>query len=377
MSRRRGPLAPIFNPKKRYGQVHTGVAMGTTPAIDLVVADLAVQPVIDSPSLQVLEIVDTGPTLNNVNQVAVQSGIAYVISGTLPRVLTAIDVSNPAGMTTLGTLGSGIGQGTGIAVNGNYAYITDTAGALRVVDISNPASMTVVGTASANPGLVGAREVVYSAGLCYVACYNGAATTDRGLAVVDVSTPTAPSRIGGLSDSTWSEAFHLALSGSVVFLVTRATRAVRAIDVSTPSSPSLISSISTGGGGNLDGALDIIVVGNYAFVTAGGISRLTTIDVSSPASMSIVGGLTDGTNLDSCSNMVPIDANTLLVAAQQTSLANYRRLTRLDISSPTAPTVVQSILSTTLENLDDMAVEGDHAFVAASVTDALVSVVVV
>ena len=62
--------------------------------------------------------------------------------------LTAVDISDPASPSLAGTL-SGFNEPPGIAISGNYAFVTNYSGnSLTAVDISNPASPSLAGTLS-------------------------------------------------------------------------------------------------------------------------------------------------------------------------------------------------------------------------------------
>jgi DNA-binding beta-propeller fold protein YncE len=75
-----------------------------------------------------------------------------------------------------------------VAVAGNYAYVADMYGGLRVIDISDPQSPQEVGHYD-DPGHL-ALGVAVSGNAVYVA------DADSGLRVVDVSNPQSPQEIG-------------------------------------------------------------------------------------------------------------------------------------------------------------------------------------
>jgi len=74
--------------------------------------------------------------------VAVQGDYAYIGAG--PR-LVILDISTPSSPSVVGqtdVLPEVVG---GVAVDGDYAYVADGGGGLRIVDISDPASPTEAG----------------------------------------------------------------------------------------------------------------------------------------------------------------------------------------------------------------------------------------
>ena len=69
---------------------------------------------------------------------------------------------------------------------GDYAYIADWEGGLRIIDISNPAAPTEIGF-YATPGL--AQAVTVAGNHAYSADGNS------GLRIIDISNPSAPTEV--------------------------------------------------------------------------------------------------------------------------------------------------------------------------------------
>jgi hypothetical protein len=104
-------------------------------------------------------------------------GIAYVADVSTLQVL---DISTPANPVFVGSVPV---AAHGVAVSGNYAYVTGYE--LTVLDVSNPASPVEVGSV---PYYGGARPVVEQ-GFAYVADGNA-------LGIFDVTSPTSPILLG-------------------------------------------------------------------------------------------------------------------------------------------------------------------------------------
>ena len=161
------------------------------------------------------------------------------------------------------------GDASAVHVAGNYAYVTDMSGSLRVIDISDPSDPYEVGFCD-TPGC--AQEVYVSGSYAYVA--------DGILRVIDISDPSEPREVGSCD----TPAGGVYVSGEYAYVV--GSLAFSVIDISDPVNPSEVASIP---GGEV-----FHVVGNYAYV-AGLVpfhpgpdppiisSAFRVIDISNPA----------------------------------------------------------------------------------------------
>ncbi len=124
----------------------------------------------------------TSDALGTMEKVEVVGNLAYVagLSG-----LFILDVSDPRDPEMIGLFDTaGIGNGYGVDVVGDLAYLADGLGGLQIVDVSNPTSPTLRGSLTSAIYALNVRVV---GNLAYVA--------GRGLGVhiVDVTNPAAPS----------------------------------------------------------------------------------------------------------------------------------------------------------------------------------------
>lgn len=150
-------------------------------------------------------------------------------------------------------------------IQGSYAYI-GIGPRIVVWDVANPAQPVMVGQSSILPGVVRDVELVGN--------YVYAALGTAGVAILDISTPTTPTRTGDMV--TYGQAVGVAISGNYAY-VASVFDELRVFDISTPTAPTEV--------GSYDGfyvAEGLDVVGNYAYVAAGG-DGLQILDVSSPA----------------------------------------------------------------------------------------------
>jgi hypothetical protein len=278
---------------------------------------------------------------DNANSVASNGHFAYMSHGIKPgeeNGLQIIDVVNPEAPHVVGGLET-YAPASDVAIAGSYAYLTtylDSKGALEVIDVSQPGAPVIVSSITTP---LGARSVVVSGDHAYVTT---ADVEDGSLLIVDISDPAAAFTVGSqeLSAST-----GITVSGGYAYVATF-WEGVQVVDVSDPTAPAVV------GSAPLDlGCYDIVLVGDYAYVTnrfAGGVSVL---DVSDPTDPYLI------LTLESEGCPFGIDA-----AGDYVYFAsNSDGLRILDVSTPSAPTVVGSYL---LDVTFDVAVHGDYAYVA-------------
>jgi len=144
---------------------------------------------------------------------------------------------------------------------------------LTVIDISDPAAPTVVGYVD-TPGW--AQDVAVMGQLALVA--DGLA----GLQVIDVSDPRQPRRLGELA--TGGNAVAVAVADSRV-LVAAQQGGLVLVDVTDPGQPRMIASVDT-----WRDAKGVIVDDGFVYVLEG--SALSALDVSDPSAPVIVGYVT-------------------------------------------------------------------------------------
>jgi len=116
--------------------------------------------------------------------VAVQGNHAYVGLGPC---LTILDISDPTHPTEVGKTCALPALVSGVALLGDYAYVADGVGGLRVVDVSD----------LAHPAAVGFYDTSGDAcGVAVAGDYAYVADGSNGLQVVDVSESTHPTGVG-------------------------------------------------------------------------------------------------------------------------------------------------------------------------------------
>jgi hypothetical protein len=295
------------------------------------------------------------------NQVAVSGRYAYVVTGTAPARVIAIDISNPAAPVQIGsvTLSTGNDNGSAIAVSGRHAFITLRTTPVRVVaiDISNPAAPVQVGSVTLNTGENEVWSIAVSGRHAFVVTW----TSPTNVVAINISDPTAPTRIGSVAlpggeDRGWS----LAVSGRYAYVVTDTMPArVVAVDISNPAAPTRAGAVTMNTGeGN---GRFIAVSGRHAYIsTWSSPSQIIAVDISNPAAPARVGAVTlaSGEN-----DILSLDiAGRYLYA---TTLTPPARFVTIDVSNPASPTRIGAVTLNTGEDWGrSVAVSGRHAYVA-------------
>ncbi|MEW6050782.1 MAG: hypothetical protein AB1644_06935 [Candidatus Zixiibacteriota bacterium] len=260
--------------------------------------------------------------------------------------LLIVDVSNPAVPVLVGSL-TGVGMTYALATAGDYvligkmSYYQTSTDALVIVNVSSPTSPYVVGalptSTTDTSGSVYDIEVVGDR--AYLVILN------RGLAVVDITDPSAPAFVNVLSSEYGG--FKLDMAGTMLYMTKIASgAAISALDISNPDSPTRLGEITAAGSfWRLD------IQGSHLFV-ASAEDGLRVVDVSIPSAMSIVGQWSTGGE--------PV---AVAVSGNHAYLANgHYGLSVLDITNPAEPDTVGKYSVTGTAN--DIEVVGSMVYVA-------------
>lgn len=161
-----------------------------------------------------------------------------------------------------------------VTIQGNYAYIGEGP-ALTILDISNPSLPVVVGRSQPMPEII--EHIVVAGQYAYVA------DSDGGLRIIDISNPTNPFEIGFFD--TPYDAVDLDVSGNYVYLAEE-NYGIYVLDVSDPANPLEVSFYDM----HLSSVFEVKVSGSYAYI-AHGDSGLRVIDITNPANLVEIGHL--------------------------------------------------------------------------------------
>jgi len=295
-------------------------------------------------------------------QVQVVGNYAYLLGERNTAAhLWVVNVSNPVQPTQVAKydLARGIAHGeqtNALYISGNYGYVVSQGNVfsgLRIINLSNPSAPTQVGTLKTNP--FRAQRIFVAGQYAYLTGDEGLANTNR-LRVVDVSQPNAPQVVGSLSLAGWIMGLHV--SGNYAYLADYTSGRLRVVDISNPAQPLEVGSVAVFLGTPDDGAWDVFVSGNYAYVS--GVARsgnskwggVEIVDVSDPANrLGMVGGYATSALTD------PWD---IFVSGSHAFLAaGESGLWTINVSDPAHPT--QAGRYRVLENPRGVAVSGTPA----------------
>ncbi len=199
---------------------------------------------------------------------------------TVGNALVVIDVSNPASPQIVASISnaslppqwsgtSALLHACGIAVSGNYAYVTASYSArLTVIDISNPLQPAIV--ASIQNKNVGSTlplpvDVAVANGYAYVAneVNNGILT------VVDVHNPLSPHVVGSITSAAdLGGAYRVRVRGNFAYVASSYAQAMTAVDISDPANPRIAGVLTSSGLLNKTVGIDVDPSNQYAISTS-------------------------------------------------------------------------------------------------------------
>ena len=236
---------------------------------------------------------------------------------------TVIDLTTPSSPTIVasidnsalsGGLANGLDHATGVAISGQYAYVTAFYGQrLTTIDISNPLSPSVVASVHDTTNLADPNDVTTQGSYAYVA--NQVGTGGMQFTVLNISNPFVPAVVGEITDPTLVGAYRLRVSGNFAYVSGNGASSVAAIDISNPSVPRLAGAVTDARLNNVDG-LAIDSTGRHLVATsprlpaesgvtyppyplAGGPTNTGTVSVIDlepvPLSVSVASGPANGT----------------------------------------------------------------------------------
>jgi len=181
------------------------------------------------------------------------------------RALRIFDVSTPSAPHEVGACDRGADAAyTQLAVSGNYAYVPTVTG-LRIIDVSDPSS----------PQKMGYCSVTVALGVAVLGDYAYVTTWADGLRVIDVSNPLKPFEAGSY-EGLCPEMERAYAVGGHVYLTCKGY-AVKVLDLSDPTNPVEIAHLS------LAGSLEGIVASDGKVYVAGGDAGLYVLQFTPTA----------------------------------------------------------------------------------------------
>ena len=262
--------------------------------------------------------------------VTVKDNYAYVPFGKTFRVMDISDKANAfeSGKIDLPDFSEEV------TIQGNYVYVANNKGGLRIIDVSNPASPMVVGFCLENKRVFGVKVVNSTA---YVASYQ------YGFYIFDVATPSNPIELGLLQNV--QNIRRSAIQNDRAYLA-RSSQGMSVINISTITAPVEVSNFKTG-----TYWLGLDVKENHAYLSGGeNIRIIDCTDLMNPSSI----GYLDVGNYD-CDDVVVRDHYAYLAAS-------WFGLEIIDITSPANPVIIGH--TSNFDWSQDVVVSGNYAYVA-------------
>lgn len=274
----------------------------------------------------------------------------------------------------LGAVGATQGTATGVALNGNVAYLCTTE-AVDVVDISNPVTPRVLRTIATN--VAGFFPTCYVADNRLIVVWQGS-TFNVSRLTVDIyglSNPAQPQLLGS-TNTTYQFATGAFVHKDHVFVSTQGTRVSGAVtdhfgdflafDISDSAAPRfadlLFNTSPSPEGGEFNVKPGVAVNDQLALVPtttiAGsntqGVGRLLVVDISQPGNLSIVRSVPVPGTVHLTG--VTIQGHLALVVGSSGArgaggaLTGNLTLTTLDITDPRAPVILHTMTTSSIAN---------------------------
>ena len=263
---------------------------------------------------------------------------------------------------------------TTVVIDGStYALVVSNGdNSVQIIDISDPTDPTFVSSATDGEGdgegdnfneLGGARDIttIVIGGSTY-ALVTG--NLDNGVQIIDISTPATPrvassvsDGVGGFNELAGPRGITTVTIGTTQYALVASLvdDGIQIINISTPTTPTVASSISLGDivagstFNTLDGASDIATIEvsgtTYALVTAVNSNGIQIIDISTPTAPTVVASITDGVGgfntLAGAFNITTVVIGTVPYAL--VASLDDDGIQIINISTPATPTFVASV----------------------------------
>lgn len=296
----------------------------------------------ESQDLQIIDVSDpTSPALagtfdtDGSSVLFVDGNRLYTIYNGI-SILDITDKSNPTLLSTYAQSGSV----SGLNVSGDYLYAADTYG-LMVFDVSNPGNPVYCALEN---------SILHCSGLDIEGdlAFTGPQwnNASHGLAVIDISNPLEPAKIG--EHEVYPNVEFLYVSDTHAYVVNRDI-GLSIVDITDPSSPIVESFL-----GMNDDAQGVYGNDNYIYV-ADGRAGLEIVDVQDPMNPIIAGNYHPGI-LSYFRDVYIVDSLAYV------AVSTINRMTILNLSDPVNPTLVGEYLAPGRPFL--VCVEGDYAYLS-------------
>lgn len=262
-------------------------------------------------------------------KIATQGDYAYLVRNASTSNFFVINIANPAAPTVVGSL-SLAASPTNIDVSGNYAYVSSTSDSaeMQIVNVTTPTAPSIA--ASYNAAGTGNGNGVKIVGNTAYLVRNANAGSDE-FVMINVTTPTAPTRLGGYGLAV--NMYEVTVTGTVALIATGSdTQEILVLNMVVPSLLTLGTSVNLAG---TTDATTIDLYGTQLMVGQGTVLHMySTFSLLVPAfqgSITLSGTIQDISG-DSVHNYVHVGTNAASAEFQVVNIAN-----------PAAPTLLRTV----------------------------------
>jgi hypothetical protein len=293
--------------------------------------------------------------------------------------LKCFNIANPSDMTEIAQA-THLGQAWHVAIAGEIAFVAAMTAGLRCIQVSALTSLTY---SNHNVGMTTMDRVTIEGDIAYCSSIN-----QKYLTCVDISDPSNPQLLGGISFGDSNGVYDVEVRGEIVYAVVTqglTQYGLVSLNVSNPRSPKYITKTTLAGGSEtLDVAGDVVYIaagsllysysvldpsnpvqlqstnlgilfreievsGNYAYIAAAN-DGFVVVDIQNPRNIAQVGQLPF------------LSANGLAVAGDVCYVVNNSHLISIDITEPGTPSYLGTYALGSIGNKVD--ISGDIAAVA-------------
>lgn len=244
---------------------------------------------------------------------------------------------------------SGNGDGTKIAIKGDYAYVIRVGNpSFVVINLTNPLVPTIAGSVNLN----GNGLNIYVAGnYAYVA----SDSNSRELQIVDITNPVNPNVVGFYNDSGNEDARGVFVVGTTAYLAMNGGNDLVTVNVTNKANPTFLGGVTLSGS-----AYEVVVIGSYAYVSSNANNQeLQVVNVLTPALPTFVGSL----------DLVGNDDGTTITGSGSTIIVGRDGnggVHTINVSNPLVPNELDVHYITALVNDVTLGVSDTYLFVASN-----------
>ena len=269
-----------------------------------------------------------------------------------------VDISTPSLPSGRGSINMYMGMPgapiSDVEIFSTYVYV-GYGYTMKIVDISDPMNPDSLGSLLAT-------TIIRNIDLKNEWIFQ---IVSRGIDVIDVSNPSLPN-LSGIYDFTGGSLNTVVVDGNYAFIGCNQfgnspQSSVDVVDISNPSMPEVVFSLDSICGNDIN---DMIVIDTLLYMATGSSCGLIITNISDPMSMFIEGSYSNGEGAMS----LTIRENVAYITF------NYFGLISIDITDPTSPTPLDTILTGWNEDLEDVTIEGNYVYMARDSGLAIVDV---